>query len=174
MVHGDADFGDWSTRTKIVAPGDVTGDALPDLLSVTASGILYVYPGLGNGTFGSPVAVGSGWNQYNQPLGHGDFTGDGKADLIARSSSNSCVYLYPGTGKSGSAAFGARIQVRTWGQFNAFDAVGDITGDGRADLVARTPAGTLYLYPGTGKATSDIFGAPVTIGTGRQQYNLFG
>ncbi|MEV6117632.1 trypsin-like serine protease [Streptomyces sp. NPDC052109] len=167
-------FGNWSTRTKIVAPGDVTGDAQPDLLSVTASGILYVYPGLGNGTFGSPVAVGSGWNQYNVLLGHGDFTGDGKADLLARSSSNSAVYLYPGTGKSGSGTFGARIQVRTWGQFNAFDAVGDITGDGRADLVARTPAGTLYLYPGTGKATSDIFGTPVTIGTGWQQYNLFG
>ncbi|MGW4518842.1 trypsin-like serine protease [Streptomyces sp. NPDC004393] len=167
-------FGNWSTRTKIVAPGDVTGDALPDLLSVTASGTLYIYPGLGNGTFGTPVGVGSGWNQYNVLLGHGDFTGDGKADLLARSSSNSYVYLYPGTGKSGSGAFGARIQVRTWGQFNAFGAVGDITGDGRADLVARTSAGTLYLYPGTGKATSDIFGTPVTIGTGWQQYNLFG
>ncbi|MGW5481256.1 trypsin-like serine protease [Streptomyces sp. NPDC004008] len=167
-------FGNWSTRTKIVAPGDVTGDALPDLLSVTASGTLYIYPGNGNGTFGSPVAVGSGWNQYNVLLGHGDFTGDGKADLIARSSSNSYVYLYPGTGKSGSGAFGSRIQVRTWGQFNAFATVGDITGDGRADLVARTSAGMLYLYPGTGKATSDIFSTPVTIGTGWQQYNLFG
>ncbi|MGY0059852.1 trypsin-like serine protease [Streptomyces sp. LZ34] len=167
-------FGDWSTRTRVVAPGDVTGDQLPDLLSVTASGTLYIYPGKGDGTFASPVAVGSGWNQYNRLLGNGDFTGDGKPDLIARGSSNSYVYLYPGTGKSGSGAFATRIHVRTWSQYDAFATVGDITGDGKADLVARTPAGTLYLYPGTGKATSDLFGTPVTIGTGWQQYNLFG
>ncbi|MDT3396782.1 trypsin-like serine protease [Streptomyces sp. B1866] len=167
-------FGYWGNRTKVVAPGDVTGDALPDLLSVTSGGTLYIYPGKGDGTFGSPAAVSGGWNQYNRLVGHGDFTGDGKADLLARASSDSSVYLYPGTGKSGSGAYGARIRVRGWPQFNAFAAVGDITGDGRADLLARTPAGTLYLYPGTGKASSEIFGNPTNIGTGWQQYNLFG
>jgi hypothetical protein len=64
--------------------------------------------------------------------------------------------------------------VRTWAGYNAFDAVGDVTGDGKADFLARTPAGTLYLYPGTGKATSEIFATAVKIGTDFKQYDIFG
>ncbi|MET8828200.1 trypsin-like serine protease [Streptomyces sp. NPDC004610] len=164
----------WKTRTQIVVPGDVTGDYLPDLLSVDSGGVLWIYPGKGNGTFSPRVRFGGGWSQYNVLLGHGDFTGDGRTDLIARARTGSAVYLYKGTGKSGSAAFSARIKVRTWSGFNAFDAVGDITGDGRADLLARTPAGTLSLYPGTGKANSEIFATAITIGTDFKQYDIFG
>lgn len=163
----------WKTRTRIVAPGDVTGDTLPDLLSVDSGGALWIYPGKGNGTFSARVKAGTGWNQYNLLTGHGDFTGDGKTDLIARSKTGSYMYLYKGTGKAGTGAFSARVKVRTWSGYNAFAAPGDVTGDGKADYLARTPAGTLYLYPGTGKATSAIFGTAVKIGTGYQQYNIF-
>ncbi|MEU9334435.1 trypsin-like serine protease [Streptomyces sp. NPDC048290] len=164
----------WKTRTQLIVPGDVTGDYLPDLLSVDSAGVLWIYPGKGNGTFAARVKVGSGWNQYNVVLGHGDFTGDGRTDLIARAKTGSAVYLYKGTGKSGSAAFAPRIKVRTWAGFDAFAAVGDITGDGKADLLARTPAGKLSLYPGTGKATSEIFATAITIGTDFKQYDIFG
>jgi secreted trypsin-like serine protease len=164
----------WKTRTRIITPGDVTGDYLPDLLSVDSAGVMWIYPGKGNGTFAPRVKVGSGWNQYNSVRGHGDFTGDGKTDLIARSRSGSYVYLYKGTGKAGSGAFSARVKVRTWGGYNAFDATGDITGDGKADFLARTPGGTLYLYPGTGKATSEIFATRKSVGTDFKQYDIFG
>ena len=167
---------DWRTRTRIVTPGDVTGDYLPDLLSVDSAGVLWIYPGRGDGSFATRVKVGSGWNQYNSVRGHGDFTGDGRADLIARAKSSGDVYLYKGTGKAGTAAFSGRIKVRTWSSttYNAFDAVGDVTGDGRADFLARTPGGTLYLYKGTGKATSEIFATRISVGTDFKQYDIFG
>lgn len=168
-------FSGWTTRKRIIIPGDVTGDYKPDVLSVDSSGTMWIYPGNGNGTFGSRVSVGTGWNQYNSVRGHGDFTGDGKADLLARQSSTGDLYLYKGTGKSGTGAFFARIKVRSaWTGYNAFDAVGDVSGDGRADFLARTPGGTLYLYKGTGKATSEIFATRVSLGTGFDQYDLFG
>ncbi|WP_405478044.1 trypsin-like serine protease [Streptomyces canus] len=168
-------FTDWRTRTRIVTPGDVTGDYKPDLLSVDSAGVLWIYPGKGDGSFATRVRVGGGWSQYNQLLGHGDFTGDGKADVLARNKSTGDLYLYKGTGKSGTGVFAARVKVRTnWSGYNAFDAVGDITGDGRADLVARTAGGTLYLYKGTGKATSEIFATRTSMGTGFQQYDIFG
>ncbi len=164
----------WKTRTRIVTPGDVTGDYLPDLLSVDSAGVMWIYPGKGNGTFATRVKVGSGWNQYNSVRGKGDFTGDGKTDLIARAKSGSALYLYKGTGKSGSGAFSARVKVRTWDGYNAFDAPGDVTGDGKADFLARTPGGTLYLYAGTGKATSEIFATRKSVGTDFKQYDIFG
>ncbi|XUL91115.1 trypsin-like serine protease [Streptomyces galilaeus] len=167
-------FADWKTRTRIIAPGDVTGDYLPDLISVDSSGVLWIYPGKGNGTFSSPSRVGAGWSQYNALVGHGDFNGDGKADLIARNKSTGAVYLYKGAGKSGTGAFAARIKVRSWPSYNAFDAVGDFTGDGKADLLIRNASGSLYVYPGTGKATSEIFGTAKSLGTGFQQYDIFG
>ncbi|MFI7503673.1 trypsin-like serine protease [Streptomyces sp. NPDC049687] len=167
---------DWKTRLAIVAPGDVTGDNLPDLLSVDSAGVLWIYPGQGNGKFATRVKVSTGWNQYNFVRGHGDFSNDGRADLLARNKSTGVIYLYKGTGKAGTGAFAARVKVRTWSSttYNAFDAVGDVTGDGKADFLARTPAGTLYLYKGTGKATSEIFATRVSLGTSFKQYDLFG
>lgn len=168
-------FDNWKTRTRIIAPGDLTGDYLPDLLSVDSAGTLWLYPGKGDGSFSARVQVSTGWNQYNSVRGHGDFTGDGKADLLARQSSTGDLYLYKGTGKSGSGAFSSRIKVRSaWTGYNAFDAVGDVNGDGKADFLARTPGGTLYLYKGTGKATSEIFATRVSVGTGFDQYDIFG
>ncbi|WP_240529634.1 trypsin-like serine protease [Streptomyces mangrovisoli] len=168
-------FSAWKTRLRVIAPGDVNGDYVPDLLSVDSGGTLWIYPGKGNGTFSTRVKVSTGWNQYNSVRAHGDFTGDGKVDLIARKSGSDDLYLYKGTGTAGTGAFSARIKVRSaWTGYNAFDAVGDITGDGKADFLARTPGGTLYLYAGTGKATSDIFSARKSLGTGYQQYDIFG
>ncbi|MEU6063610.1 MULTISPECIES: trypsin-like serine protease [Streptomyces] len=168
-------FTGWKTRTRIIVPGDVTGDYLPDVLSVDSGGTLWIYPGKGNGTFAARVQVGTGWNQYNMVRGHGDFNGDGKADLLARKSSTGDLYLYKGTGKSGTGAFSTRVKVRSaWTGYNAFDAVGDVSGDGKADFLARTPGGTLYLYKGTGKATSEIFATRISVGTDFKQYDIFG
>ncbi|MFF7890648.1 trypsin-like serine protease [Streptomyces sp. NPDC007907] len=164
----------WKTRTRIITPGDVTGDYLPDMLSVDSAGVMWIYPGKGNGTFATRVQVGSGWNQYNSVRSKGDFNGDGKTDLIARAKSGSALYLYKGTGKAGSGAFSARVKVRTWDGYNAFDAPGDVTGDGKADFLARTPGGTLYLYAGTGKGTSEIFTTRKSVGTDFKQYDIFG
>ncbi|MBC2905119.1 trypsin-like serine protease [Streptomyces cupreus] len=168
---------DWKTRTRIVTPGDVTGDYLPDLLSVDSAGKLWLYPGKGNGAFSTRVQVGTGtgWNQYNVLVGHGDFSGDGKADLIARTGSNGYLYVYKGTG-SASAPFSSRVKVRTWSSstYNKVTTVGDVSGDGKADILARTPGGTLYLYKGTGKATSEIFATRISVGTDFKQYDIFG
>ncbi|MEU2332773.1 trypsin-like serine protease [Streptomyces sp. NPDC013172] len=168
-------FTNWKTRKAVVIPGDLTGDYLPDVLSEDSSGVLWLYPGKSNGTFAAAVRIGGGWSQYNQLRGVGDFNGDGKADLLARRSSGGDLYLYKGTGKSGSGLFSARVKVRSgWTGYNTLAAVGDLTGDGKADLVARTTGGTLYLYPGTGKGTSEIFATRKSLGTGFQQYDIFG
>ena len=139
----------WSGVTAVVAPGDFTGDAYPDLITRTSGGYLRVHPGKGNATFGSAVTLGPGWNAFSTLLSPGDFTGDGRADLIGVRS-DGALYLYRGNGTGRFTGSGTRIGTG-WKAFDTVLSPGDFTGDARADVIARKPDGTLWLYAGNGK-----------------------
>lgn len=91
----------------------------------------------------------------NVLTGRGDYTGDGKADLIARSTTGT-LYIYPGTGNAtADAVLGARVTVGTgWDGYKALVSTGDNSGDGKADLIASDTAGALWLFKGTGTASA--------------------
>ncbi|MFC8828326.1 trypsin-like serine protease [Streptomyces sp. NPDC057137] len=164
-------FSDWKTFRAIVTPGDVTGDGRPDLLAVASTGQLRLYPGQGNGKFDASTAVGTGYQLYNQVRGHGDFTNDGKADLLVRRGSTGDLLLAKGTGNA-AAPFETPVVVRTnWSAYTTIATPGDVTGDAKPDVVVRNAAGTLYLLKGTGKATSEIFATGVKIGSGWTGYH---
>ena len=156
----------WSGVTAVVAPGDFTGDAYPDLLSRTTDGHLWLHPGTGNATFGSPVDLGGGWNAYSTLLSPGDFTGDGRTDLLGVRS-NGDLHLYRGNGAGRFADPGTRIGTG-WGAFDAVLSPGDFTGDARADVIARKPDGTLWLYAGNGRGGWAATGR--SIGQGWQNF----
>jgi secreted trypsin-like serine protease len=160
----------WGGYKSYAIPGDMTGDSRPDLVAVDADGSTYLYPGKGNGEFyGKVKVVDKAWKGV-KIFGRGDLTGDGKADLLVRNSSG-VLYLYRGT-QVEKTPFAARIQARTGWNFTSYVTNGDVTGDGIADVMARDSGGTLWLYPGTNKASSDVFGARKSLGTGFNQYNL--
>ena len=80
-------------------------------------------------------------------LAAGDFTGDGKADILARENSG-FLWLYPGNGAGGWLA---RKQVGSgWNGLTSLVAPGDFNGDRRADVLARDASGAMWLYPGNG------------------------
>ncbi|MGW6749562.1 trypsin-like serine protease [Streptomyces sp. NPDC055006] len=160
----------WGGYKSYAVPGDMTGDSRPDLVAVDADGSTYLYPGKGNGEFyGKVKIVDRAWKGV-KIFGRGDLTGDGKADLLVRNSSG-VLYLYRGT-QVEKTPFAARIQARTGWNFTSYVTSGDVTGDGIADVMARDSGGTLWLYPGTNKASADVFGARKSLGTGFNQYNL--
>lgn len=160
----------WGGYKQYAVPGDLTGDSRPDLLTLDVDGSVYLYPGKGNGEFfGKTKVVNGAWKGMTL-FGRGDFSGDGKADLLVRYPDDT-LYLYRGT-QNQSAPFATRVQVRTGWNFTAFVANGDVNGDGRADVLARQPDGTMFLYPGTGKANADIFGARKNLGTIYNKFDL--
>ncbi|HEY3535026.1 MAG TPA: FG-GAP-like repeat-containing protein [Pedococcus sp.] len=144
----------WAAYTDLVTPGDWTGDRKPDLLARKANGELWLLAGNGNGGFfGTWRKIGTGWQMFTQLITPGDFTGDGRADLLGRTASGR-LFLYRGTGVATATATGYQpgVVVGTgWQVFNTVLSTGDLTGDGRADLVVRTPANVNYVYPGNGK-----------------------
>ncbi|MEU9788559.1 trypsin-like serine protease [Streptomyces phaeochromogenes] len=160
----------WGGYKSYAIPGDMTGDARPDLLAVDADGSVYLYPGRGNGEFYGKVKVVSGSWKNVKIFGHGDLSGDGKPDLLVRSTDGT-LWLYRGTGKE-KTPWSARIKARTGWNFTSYVSNGDVTGDGVADIMTRDSAGTLWLYRGTNKPSTDLFATRTSLGTGFNQYNL--
>ncbi|MGV9348198.1 trypsin-like serine protease [Streptomyces spiralis] len=164
--------GGWNVMRDIRVPGDLSGDGLPDLVAKDTSGILWLYPGKGNGVFGTRVKIGPGWSSYSI-TGKGDYNNDGKPDLLARDGSG-VLWMYPGTGKA-SPALGTRVKVGSgWNTYNAFATAGDYTGDGKPDLLARDGSGVMWIYKGTGLSGSSAFKSRAQVGAGWGAFNLFG
>lgn len=123
---------------------DLDGDGVPDLLvSVDnmgqSSGQLQVLPGQRSGAFGVPLVI-------NLPAGitdvaAGDMDGDGKPDVVAAGTQGNQVYLLrnssTGPGKlqlSGALAYPV-------GLGPSAVALGDVSGDGRLDVVTVNSGG---------------------------------
>lgn len=168
--------GGWGIYNTLLGPGDLTGDGKGDLLARDTSGRLYLYRSNSSEfppsvpSFASRVQVGGGWGVYDRIVGAGDYTGDGRADIVARTTAG-VLYLYAGTG-SASAPFGPRVKVGAgWQIYSKLAAIGDVDGDGRGDLLAADRSGHLYRYSSTGTATgSGLFRARALIGGGWNTY----
>lgn len=128
---------------EILAPGDFSGDGIPDLMTRSSStGALTLHRGNATGTLASSSTVGSGWQNFTAVVAPGDLDGDGAVDILGRDASGT-LWLYPG---SGSGSWKARVSKGAgWGSLKELGAVGDFDGDGGTDLMGKNSAGTLYL-----------------------------
>ena len=163
----------WGGYT-ITSAANLNGAGSPDLLARDPSGNLWLYPLSGNAVFGRRTVVATGWGSKASILGPGDVSGDGKADVLARDAAGS-LWLYRG---NGSGAIGAGVLVGTgWPggatgqQMTALVTHGNGDRAGGNDLVTRSSAGVLWLYPGN---NAGGFGPPRVIGTGWQAMTYLG
>jgi beta-glucosidase-like glycosyl hydrolase len=154
----------WNGYT-IVGLADLDGSTRPGIVAIDPSGNMLYYPGTGGtgtSTFGyPPTLLGSGWNGYAVDVA--DINGDGKPDLLAVNSSGD-MYLYPGTGGTGTSTFGfpPTLLGTGWNGWEAID-VGFLTGAKGADILAIDARGNMYLYPNTGGTGTGTFGYPPTL-----------
>ncbi|MFF5707712.1 FG-GAP-like repeat-containing protein [Streptomyces sp. NPDC012756] len=152
---------------------DYDGNVDPELFARDASGKLWVAPAFYDESRGSLVGfaspVGSGWSIYDRLESSGDIAGTAVADTLARDKSG-VLWLYQGSGDAVKPFLG-RVKVGGgWQTYDKLAGGSDLTGDGRADLVAADKAGDLYLYKGTGNATAP-FAPRRKIGFGWGVYN---
>jgi hypothetical protein len=140
---------------------DVNGDGKADLCGRSAAGIVC---GLNNGTSGFRGAVlfsadysdAAGWqpSQYGSTILFGDLNGDGKADVCGRGASGVICAV---ANNSGSAFINThQWSLRTdfadangWASASSYYGsirIGDVNGDGYADVCGRGPSGVVCAY----------------------------
>lgn len=130
------------SNNQALSTGDYNGDGRADVLVRTPTGELRMFIGDGSSFTGATVATyPSGW----QVIGSEDVDADGRADIV--------WYHGPTQTLAFWAMNGATV-VRTGGQVigsnNQALSTGDYNGDGRADVLIRTPTGELRMFIGDG------------------------
>lgn len=143
----------WSYANVFLgSPADFNGDGRDDVVTFTHDPLADVYVGLSSGT--GFVGTSTKWHDFFALSGEtpltGDFNGDGRDDLVTFTHGPLAdVYVALSTGSS----FGASGK---WHEFFATDgevpAVGDVNGDGRADIVTftRNSLADVYVALSTG------------------------
>jgi hypothetical protein len=159
-----------------VAIADVAGDDAGDLIvgaygrtvnGVTGAGAVFVFDGPGftlapQVLTSAPLVKGSG---FGYRVAAGDVTGDGRADVVATTNwdtnTHGLVFAGPvASGQPGVLRFEPQSGYATGWATNA-PVVGDVTGDGRADIVIGAPnagnggncnsPGMVYLFVSAGE-----------------------
>jgi hypothetical protein len=156
--------------------GDVNGDGRADIVGLGETEV-YVSFGNTNGTFGDPIASSppltrtlGGWTDNNNyPRVVGDVNGDGRADIVGFGDTFVFVSLgnTNGTFAAPIASFpGFTKNVGGWTDNNNYPrVVGDVNGDGRADIVG---FGGREVYVSFGN-TNGTFGAAIASSPGFTQ-----
>jgi FG-GAP-like repeat len=107
-----------------------------------------VVPNSGFGSFSARVRIGASvnWSGYDTILGAGDWNGDHRPDLIARTPSGD-LYLYTGSG-GGRINPTPTLLATGWDYYDQIISPVDWNGDGLPDLIARKPDGSMWIALG--------------------------
>ncbi|MER8230541.1 N-acetylmuramoyl-L-alanine amidase [Streptomyces sp. NPDC094049] len=162
----------WQDYDAVTPMTALRADGTGDLVARGKDGVLWYYKGSGNASapFAGRLRVGGGWGVYDKLLGARDMNADGRPDLIARDKTG-VLWLYTNTGATPNP-FATRVRVGGgWNIYDELISTGDMTGDGKPDLIARDRTGVLWLYKNTG-GSPNPYATRARVGGGWNAYDV--
>ncbi|MFF3938529.1 FG-GAP-like repeat-containing protein [Streptomyces phaeofaciens] len=131
---------------------DVTPDGLGDLLQLDTSGRIQWDLGDGTGQLETGASA-TGWSTSIKAVPFGDLNGERCNDVLVRVGDALRAYRPAcGTAPKPTTTY-KTISSTGWKQYDVLTHPGDVTKDGRPDLIARNAStGAVYLYKGTSTA----------------------
>ncbi|MFF5186762.1 FG-GAP repeat domain-containing protein [Streptomyces sp. NPDC000345] len=132
---------------------EVTPDGLGDLLQLESSGRIQWDLGTGSGDLETGASA-TGWSTSIKAVPFGDLNGERCNDVLVRVGDALRAYR-PACGSAPKPSTTYKTISQTgWKQYDVLTYPGDVTKDGRPDLIARNAStGAVYLYKGTSTAT---------------------
>jgi hypothetical protein len=130
-----------------VAVGQVRGSKAFDLVALDGGKVrAWVNPG--GYTLGRPIDTGANLSGADRILNVGDWDRDGYGDVVTRQAKSGNLRLWRGDGRGHLTR--AQVLAEGFSGVGRLAAVGDMTGDGKPDLVGQPRGGVLRVYPGKG------------------------
>jgi uncharacterized protein YjdB len=167
----------FSALTSSLCVGDFNGDRMPDIAMVNqnylSAGTLSVFRNTSTGpgitSFATPLSLATGI--YPVDVQSGDMDGDGATDIVVTNSQSNSVALYRNTyvSPATSLSFSSQITLSTSLNNPAGVAIGDLDGDGKAEIVASNfiYSGSVNIYKNRSTAGSPLFTDLGTFSTGK-------
>jgi 6-phosphogluconolactonase (cycloisomerase 2 family) len=157
-----------------VSIGDLDGDGKADLAVANyGSNTVSVIRNTGSaGTISYAAKVDFATGSGPRSVSIGDLDGDGKADLAIANQTSSTVSVFRNTGSAGTISYAAKVDFTT-GSLPVSVSIGDLDGDGKADLaVANASSNTVSVFRNTGSAGTISYAAKVDFATGSNPYSV--
>ncbi|MFJ1972906.1 FG-GAP-like repeat-containing protein [Streptomyces sp. NPDC087903] len=124
-------------------------DGIGDLVTLNSAGSMTIQQGNGTGALAGKVS-GSGWATSVTAVPFGDLNGDRCNEVLVRFAGGTLRAYRPACGKAVTPSTAYTSLGTGFQQYNVLTSPGDVTGDGRADLIARNSStGATYLYRAT-------------------------
>jgi uncharacterized repeat protein (TIGR03803 family)/surface protein len=156
------------TNPYAVAIGDLDGDGKADLaVANTNNATVSVFRNTGSSgtvSYATKIDLTTGINPNHVAIG--DLDGDGKADLAVTNGTSLTVSVFRSTGSSGTISYAPKVDFAT-GSNPKSVAIGDLDGDGKADLaVANAYNTSVSVFRNTGSSGTVNYATKVDFTTG--------